>query len=333
MTKLPNDELLRVTRVAHEEIRAAVAARLEAARGTRELASRPGLEGAGDISYALDDVADAALVRFGEALAHIAPTTLIVEGPGVSRYGSGAEPGLRAIVDPIDGTRALMHDMRSAYVLTGIARDHGDDTRLGHVDVAVQTELPTSSARVFHVATAVRGLGATIERRDVATGVLLDRAPLVVESSLPPDNGFYSVSRFLPADRRLASAVESELFDRAVARKLIQPRLMYEDQWLCTAGQLLALAMGSYRFLADLRGWYARAFGVDNFTSKPYDLATMLIFEEAGVVVLDADFAPLDAPLDTHTPLSVVGFGNAALHDVWAPLLRASMTSVRERAT
>lgn len=332
MTDLPADALIDVTRAAHEEIRVAVAERLAAARRDRGLAARPGAEGAGDIGYALDDVAEEPLSRFVMALAERAPTTLVAEGPGLFRHGhEGGESGcppLRAIVDPIDGTRPLMHDLRSAWVLTGIARDRGDDTRLRDVDVAVQTELPTTNAALYEVLVAVRGRGTTRERRRVADGELVDVVPLEVASSLPPDNGFYSVSRFLPADRPLASAIEREVFERAARHSVCDPRLMYEDQWLCTAGQLHALATGRYRWLADLRGWYRERFGVDSFTSKPYDLATLLAFEEAGVVVLGADFRPLDAPLDTSTPLSVVAFGNQALHDAWAPLLRGAMDAV-----
>lgn len=329
MTDLPTDALIAATRATHEEIRAGVAERLAAARRDRDLAARPGAEGAGDISYALDDVAEAPLARYVDALSAIGPATLIAEGPGTTSRDAPDGPPLRAITDPIDGTRPLMHDMRSAWVLTGVARDRGEATRLSDVQVAVQTELPTTSAALYEVIVAVRGLGATRERRRVDDGELVDVAPLEVVASLPPDNGFYSVSRFLPPDRALAAAIEREVFERAIARRLVEPRLMYEDQWLCTAGQLHALATGRYRWLADLRGWYADAFGVENFTSKPYDLATLLAFEEAGVVVCDADFRPLDAPLDTSTPLSVVAFGNQGLHDVWAPLLRAAMAAVR----
>jgi hypothetical protein len=80
--------------------------------------------------------------------------------------------------------------------------------------------------------------------------------------------------------------------------------------------------------LADLRGWLHRTRGLRNFTAKPYDLATLLIWHEAGVPVLDEHFAPLDAPLDTETKLSVIAFANEELRHKLEPHLRAAMAEM-----
>ena len=45
----------------------------------------------------------------------------------------------RIIVDPIDGTRGLMYQKRSAWILTGVAPNRGPSTSLRDIVLAVQT--------------------------------------------------------------------------------------------------------------------------------------------------------------------------------------------------
>ncbi len=331
LTSADREDLLARTRVLHEAIRAGVGVLLERARaeGRPELANRPGVEGAGDLGYALDDVADAPLASFLADLATRHPTTLIAEGPGVLRGGDGAAGApLRVIVDPVDGTRPLMHDLRPAWCLTGIAPDGGEATRLSDIEVAVQTELPTTWSGVYHVLTAIRGQGATLARHDVTTGAELDRRPLRVDATLELENGYFAFTRFLPAERPLVARLEQAFLAAVERERLADPRLLYEDQVLCTAGQLFWLVTGRYRLLVDLRAWLRRAHGTGGFTAKPYDLATLLVFREAGLPVFDAEGAPLDGPLDTETPLDVVAYGNATLAARLAPHLQAARATL-----
>lgn len=335
--------LLAATRRMHEAIRQRTSALLERARlaNQPDLASAPGPWGFGDLSYPLDEEAEDALEDFGQEVGARQPLVLIAEGPGMKRYGAmegegggsgaagaaprGIGPAIRVLIDPVDGTRSLMHDMRSAWALTGIAPDRGEATRLSDCVLAVQTELPTTSAGIYHVLWAERGKGATIARHEVATGRELERRPLVATSVDRIDNGYLCFERFLPVERPLVADLESRFLARAIEAFDLSPRLLYDDQYLCSAGQLFLVATGRYRMLADLRGWLARTRGIDNFTSKPYDLSTLLIWNEAGVPVLDDELAPLDAPMDTETKLSVIAFANEELRRKLAPLLRAVM--------
>lgn len=319
--------LLDCTRTLHEEIRAAVGARLQAARAADRpsLANAPGVWGAGDLSYAIDDVAEEPLARFIAAVARRHRVTVVCEGPGILASEGGPQPGVRVLIDPVDGTRSLMHDMRSAWALTGIAPDRGDDTRLSDVVVAVQTELPVTSAATYHVLTAARGAGALLARHDVRSSARIDARALHARQDVPLDNGYLCFTRYLPVERPLVAALEADFLQHAIAAHDLQPRLLYDDQYLCSAGQLFLVATGRYRMLADLRAWLAATTGVANFTAKPYDLAALLAYTEAGVPVLDAAGRPLDAPFDTSTPLDVVAFGNGRLRAAYEPHLRAAM--------
>jgi len=332
MSSFDKEPVLDSVRRLHEAIRVAVWERLQEARvGFRpELADRPGDWGAGDVSYAVDDVAEAALTAFGEDLARLHPLTLVSEGPGVVPFAgpSGAVP-LRALIDPIDGTRSLMHDMRSAWALTGVAVDGGEATRLSDIEVAMQTELPTTSAAVYHVLIARKGAGARIERRAVVTGELLEEGPLQTPAELSLENGYVSFTRYLAVERPLVAELERSFLEHALTKHELDPRLMYDDQYLCSAGQLYLVTTGRYRMLADLRGWLRRTHQLANFTAKPYDLSALLIYREAGAVVLDEAGADLDAPFDTETALSVVAYPNAALRAAFEPSLRVAMESLR----
>ena len=55
--------------------------------------------------------------------------------------------------------------------------------------------------------------------------------------------------------------------------------------------------------------------------SRPYDLCTALIAEQAGCVVTAPDGSPLDAPLDTTTSVAFVGYANQALAERLQPLV------------
>ncbi len=311
-------------RALHEDIRARVSECLERARVSddRDLAAAPGEWRAGDLTYALDDVADEALATFGRSLGQRYPVTLVAEGPGLLRYGDGSEGRpLRVLVDPVDGTRSLMHDMRSAWAVTGVAPDHGDLTRLSDCEVAVQTELPTTSAGIYHVLTAIAGQGATIARHDVRTGKCLDARPLRASADDRIDNGYLCFARFLPVERTLVASLEQAFLEEVIDAFDLSPRLIYDDQYLCNAGQMFYVVTGRYRMLADLRGWLHRTYGIDNFTAKPYDMAALLVYREAGVPILDEHFALFDAPMDTETRLSILAFANPTLAQRLAPAL------------
>ena len=324
-------ELLASIRRFHEAIRSGVSRCLADARRAKNpaLANEPGVWGAGDISYALDRPAEAAIEAFADDVARTNPVTLVCEGPGViQRPGTGSGPALRAIIDPVDGTRSLMHDMRSGWALTGIARDRGELTRLSDIEVAVQTELPTTTAGVYHVLTAIAGQGARIARHEVATGALIEEGPFVAPRKVPLENGYLAFTRYLAVERPLIARLEQQFLDGALTEHGIDPRLVYDDQYLCSAGQLFLVTTGRYRMLADLRGWLRETRGIENFTAKPYDLAALLIYREAGAIVVDAAGDDLDAPLDTETSLSVVAWPNESLRTAFEPHLRTAMDSL-----
>src|SRR5204862_2943739 len=117
-----------------------------------------------------------------------APTTplvLIAEGLDggqvmLPRTLPEAEAVWRIIVDPIDGTRGIMYQKRSAWILTGVAPNRGPETNLQDIELAVQTEIPLVKQHLSDSLWAIRGAGAQAERFNRLTN---ERAPLSLQPS------------------------------------------------------------------------------------------------------------------------------------------------------
>jgi hypothetical protein len=99
----------------------------------------------------------------------------------------------------------------------------------------------------------------------------------------------------------------------------------WEDQYICTGGQFYELIAGHDRFIADLRPLMepllARRGLALGICVHPYDVASALVAEEAGVLLTDALGNPLDAPLSVTGDVAWAGYANAAIRAQIEPLL------------
>ena len=315
------ERLLEPILSVHESIRDDV---VEAcARQTAEqLAAIAGDEG--DTIYAVDRVGEDALVRGLAQLAHREPLCLIAEGiPGGSFVlPHGASEGdcrWRLLVDPLDGTRGLMYQKRSAWVLTGVAPNRGAETRLSDIVLAVQTEIPLLKQHLSDQLWTIRGKGLQARRYNRLSGAI---EPLTVRPSRAKtlDHGFATVVRFFPGAREVLGAIDDE-----VVHALVTPEpgraASFEDQYASTAGQLYELLSGHDRFIADLRPLVNPA----GLCCHPYDLCTELIAREAGVVITDPSGSALDAPFDLTPDVAWVGYANEPLRRAIEPVLQAAL--------
>src|SRR5262245_15510463 len=92
----------------------------------------------GDTIYRIDEVSEGVMIPFFETLSREHSFVLIAEGMAGGRivYPKGADESAatwRIIVDPIDGTRGIMYQKRSAWILTGVAPNQGPATGLQDV--------------------------------------------------------------------------------------------------------------------------------------------------------------------------------------------------------
>jgi hypothetical protein len=285
-----------------------------------------------DTIYKIDTEVDPLLESFCREWSKETPLVLIAEGLE-DEHGREAEyrvfpegsheedAAIRVIVDPIDGTRGIMYDKRPAWALAGVAPNKGAATRLRDIEIAVMTELPTSKMGQADVLWAIKRGGAHGRRVDLATGA---HEPLKFSPSTAKtiDHGFASIANFFPGTKVLAG----ELMEH-IARNLIGPAdvtraTVFEDQYISTGGQFYEMIVGHDRFNADLRPlFYAMQNQPEGLCCHPYDCATLLVAEEAGVILTDGLGQSLDGPLDCTTGLSWAAFANADLRKAIEPLI------------
>ena len=229
-------------------------------------------------------------------------------------------------MDPIDGTRGLMYDKRSAWCLMGAAPDRGDQTRLQDVQVAVMSELPTTRQHITDELWAVAGAPTAGERHDLVRGSSKPLQPLP-SSARDLKHGFASVANFFPGGKALLGELDDAVLRRAMGGWNPQKAEVYCDQYICTGGQLAEVVLGRDRFVLDVRPLVYRKLGVDSaLACRPYDLAAWLVAAQAGCVVCDPFGAPLDAPLDVTTNVACAVYANRALADLLIPIVREEVT-------
>lgn len=313
----------------HESIRTAVCAASEQ-QPAEQLAAVAGNEG--DTIYAIDRVGEDVLIEGLVEVAREEPLVLIAEGIAggevvLPRDARGEDCRWRVIVDPIDGTRGLMYQKRSGWILTGIAPNRGSDTSLRDIVLAVQTEIPLVKQHLFDQLWAYRGEGVRARRTNRLSGESQAMAvrPSDAESI---DHGFASVARFFPGARDVLAAIDDEVME-ALVESAPGRAPCFEDQYTSTGGQLYELMMGHDRFIADLRPLVepirAERGLPPAHCCHPYDLCTALIAEEAGVILTGADGAPVDVPLDVSRDVTWIGYANAALRARVEPVLRQAL--------
>ena len=317
----------------HERVRDAVVAACEQAQ-LEQLAEVADDDSAGDTIYAVDRISEHLLIElFEKELATVAPLVLVAEGIAdgqlVLPAGANAKDALWiVIVDPIDGTRGLMYQKRSAWVLTGVAPNRGPGTNLQDIELAVQTEIPLVKQHLCDVLWAVRGKGAHAERVNRLTG---ERTTLPLRPSRASTirHGFAMIARFFPGARDELAAIDEEIVQGALGPVEPGKAHCFEDQYLSSGGQLYELMMGRDRFVADLRPLIESllnrrglALGI---CCHPYDVCTELIAREAGVIVTDERGDPLRAPLQVEPDIAWAGYANEAIRNEIEPLLREAL--------
>jgi hypothetical protein len=316
----------------HDQIRVAV---VDAAEQTPldQLAS-VSHESEGDTIYAVDRVSEELIVDyFAREVADEAPLILIAEGlPGgqiALPHGIAPEEAVwRVIIDPIDGTRSVMYQKRSAWILTGVAPNRGPHTNLQDIEFAIQTEIPLVKQHLSDVIWAFRGQGVAAERVNRLTG---DRVPLSLQPSGATTiaHGFAQIARFFPGAREVLAAIDEEIVEGALGPVQYGKAHCFEDQYVSTAGQFYELMAGHDRFVADLRPLMEKILTARGhplgICSHPYDVCTELVARECGVIITDPWGDPLRASLGVVGDIAWAGYANRSIQAQIEPLLQEAL--------
>ena len=324
--------LLQPIRNLHERIRAAVVDECE--RAALADLGRIASDEEGDTIYAVDRVGEELLIEFFDReVACNEPLVLIAEGLSPSGIvlpegASESDAVWRIIVDPIDGTRGLMYQKRSAWILTGVAPNRGPSTELQDIQLAVQTEIPLIKQHLSDSVSAIRGEGVEAERTNRLTG---ERSPLRLHPSTAHSiaHGFAMISRFFPGAREELAAIDEEIVMGALGPVRRGKAHCFEDQYISSGGQLFELMSGHDRFVADIRPLMEKSLEsrglAAGICAHPYDLCTELIARELGILITDPEGRQLSAPLNLEEDVAWVGYANEHIRAQIEPLLQAAL--------
>ena len=282
---------------------------------------------AADTIYHIDRLSEHAILDwFGRHWPKAWPVEVVMEGlegeAVTFPHGTPAKATLfKCILDPIDGTRNIMYDKRSAWILGALAPQRGDRNNLGDITIAAMTEIPTSKQWRSDQLSAIRGRGVQAEAVDVFSGKR-QKLPVKPSNAKNCRGGFAAISRFFPEGKTLLAWIEEQLWDRLYGLGKQAGPLVFDDQYICTGGQLYELIIGHDRFLADLRPLVFKKLRLKSaLVCHPYDICTALIAREAGCVIEGPLGGKLDQPLDTTAAVAWTGYANPALARHIRPVL------------
>src|SRR4030095_1307348 len=215
-------------------------------------------DGDGDTIFAIDRISEEMLIDlFEKEIASKVPIVLIGEGLATGevvlpRGCPQREAVWRIIVDPIDGQRGLMYQKRSGWILTGVAPNHGSQTSLADIELAIQTEIPLVKQHLSDCVWAFRGNGIVAERWN---RISKERTAVILKPSKAAsiEHGYAGGVRFFPGARDELAAIDEEIVTGALGPSPYGKALCFEDQYASTGGQLYELMSGHDRFIADLR--------------------------------------------------------------------------------
>lgn len=287
---------------------------------------------AADTIYHVDKLSEEAIFAwFEQYWPRVWPVELVMEGiedHDLVTFPKGTpvtKTIFKCILDPIDGTRNLMYDKRSAWILAALAPQRGKRTNLRDIVVSAMTELPTSKHWASDQISAVRGggpRGVVTERFDLRrrTGA---RFPLHRSQAKDFQHGFASLVKFFPEGKSLTAKMEEELWDELYGLGSSNSPLVFDDQYITTGGQIYELLAGHDRMNGDLRPRVLAKLGfASSLVCHPYDICTAMLLEEAGGIVETPEGRPLAVPLDTTSPVTWMGYANSTLARAVRPVLR-----------
>lgn len=284
-----------------------------------------------DTIYAIDkEVEDIIIPLLEKEAAAVGGIYLIAEGMGetgkvlLPQGIKETDASVRIIMDPIDGTRGIMYNKRSAFFLAAAAPNRPGEMYLQDLELAVMTEIPTSKAYLSDSFFAQRSKGARGIRRNLFDGTQtsLDVRPSTAHSII---GGFAQIARFFPPGKSILAEIEEELI---LNLGKIEPgrALVFEDQYISSGGQLYELLSGHDRFVADMRTALYRQLEktgkVTGLCCHPYDVCAILIGEEAGVHITDIAGNPLNVPLNLTHPVDWIAYANEHIRREVEPVLQ-----------
>jgi len=311
-----HNEIIKLVKDLHFEIYDEISKRMK--KYDHSIHSKVEKEGNGDYSYNIDIFSEQIIEEYFQKKDFPGGIVIVSEGIGEKVYPesmSNRDAKYKLIIDPVDGTRELMYDKRSAWIITGIAKNIGDDTTLNHIEVSIQTELPTTKQNLSSVIVAVLDEGSWETIWDIKKRKIVSESKrLKASTSKDLLHGYAVFTNYFPGARKIISGFADSIVSEFILTDSEDKSLIFDDQYISTGGQMYLLAKGVYRFAIDFRPLltnYTKKKGYGKMLScHPYDLGGYLIVKEAGGIITSLDGGVLDYPLDVKTDCAWVAYAN-----------------------
>ncbi|MEZ5976919.1 MAG: hypothetical protein R3F34_01705 [Planctomycetota bacterium] len=293
--------------------------------------------GVGDETFALDAACETAVEGWLRERAADGPISLLTEDRGWRHLGPDGAGGVRELagfdhggpriaLDPVDGTRNVAADLRSAWTVVSACGAGPLEPRFADVSVGVVSETPDDpparGAPVRRARQPWRARRDLDERRSLG----LRRAARARRRRRRRGRRFAPFFRYEPALRPATAALEAAFAAEVERLHGTNPCHLLDDQYIASAGQLVLLTLGTYRQICDPRHVLATRRGSPTVTSKPYDLAgALLVARESGCLVEPLGRDEFDFALDCTTPVGFVGWHNARTRAKLRPALEHAL--------
>lgn len=271
----------------------------------------------GDSSYAIDANLDKPIDTFFRQFGNnVGSCLLISEGAKPKPFGAEKPEDCKyvVIIDPVDGTRGLMYNMTSAWTLAGVALNKSG-VSLKDIEIALQTELPTTKQYLFDSFVGVKNRGVKSTRHNILTGDYNEWKPEPSKAK-SIKRGFAMLSKFFEGSKTQTAEIEEQLYKRLNLFKK-ERAMVFDEEYIASGGQFSRLSTGAYRFCGDLRPLFSRGL-----CAHPYDVCTEIIPKELGVEVTDINGNDLCPPLDTTTDVAWLGYANKSIRKQVEPVLQ-----------
>jgi hypothetical protein len=301
--------------------------------GSHSLADAVAEEG-GDRIYRIDREVEATIEQVIRSWPEsYLPLLLIAEGMGDDGRmvvgDADQQCRWRVIIDPIDGTRMLMYDKRSAWFLAAVCPDKGEATTLTDSVASVMVELPPSKQNLADAFIAsndgdTRSLRFCVHESKPPT---IDEAvefTAVPSQKVNLQDGFATVLSMFPGTRKLAADLAERIAERCGVMTSLPT--VFDDHYISCGGLTAQLMTGRDLCCLDLRPQFNQILGRSGderfIESHPYDLAGLLTTEKAGVIMTNGFGQQLNAPLDVHTGVDWCGYANSHIRDLVEPIVQ-----------
>lgn len=280
----------------------------------------------GDTIYAVDKISEKAILNWFQIhWPRELSVEIVMEGleePLCFPVGTAVSAtDWKCIIDPIDGTRGIMYDKRSAWALAGVAPQLGDATALSGIVAAAMTEIPVSKQWRADQFSATAGGALVATARDMRGGGVETIQP-APSTAIDFSHGFSSLVKFFPEGRTLTAQIEERLWDELIGLNSGLSPQIFDDQYLSTGGQFHELITGHDRMIGDLRPLILRVLDMESqLVCHPYDACAWLVLRKAGVVFEHPLGGFPDAPLDTGSGVAWIAYANEHLASLARPVL------------